>query len=294
MAKHAWLLLRAGALCARDRIDVFWATHAPLIPSLPRNVRLIATVYDLGHRTVPQAMRPIMVCGHRLLERRLSRADALLAISEGTAEKLRELVGYQVDAVVRPAVSNHFHRRPDCEVEAKLRRYGIRRPYLVTFASAKPHKNIELLIKVFLAMKKEGLLKHQTLVLGGNDGDRLVNDFARLLGREPRDVKTLGYVPDEDLPALYSGAEVFVLPSLNEGFGMPVLEARACQTKIVTTDAPELREAGGDRAIYIRPDAEGIRTGILTALAAEKPTEPDNLWTWRSSAQILADAIDPA
>lgn len=290
--KHLWMLLRAGTLCRRDRIDVFWATHAPLIPHLPRSIRLVATVYDLGHRTVPHAMRRLMVYGHLLMERRLSRADALLVISQGTARKLSELAGYQAHAVVRPAVSEHFRRRQDREVEVTLGRYGIRRPYIITFASSKPHKNIAVLINVFLAVKSDGLLTDYTLVLGGNDGDLLVATAAQVAGRNLNDVKALGYVPDEDLPALYSGAEVFVLPSLNEGFGMPVLEARACQTKIVTTDAPELREAGGDRAIYIRPDAEGIRTGILAALAAQRPTAPDKLWTWKSSAEILADAID--
>ncbi len=292
--KHAWMLLRAGTLCERDRINVFWATHAPLIPNLPRSVRLVATVHDLGHRTVPHAMRRIMVYGHRLLEQRLSRVDALLVISEGTAHKLSELLGYQADAVVRPAVSEHFRRTSDREVETVLRRHAIRRPYLIAVGNAKPHKNIDLLIRVFLAMKEDGLLTDYTLVLGGNDSERVAAKVARPAEQGLRDVMALGYVADEDLPALYSGAEVFVLPSLNEGFGMPVLEARACQTKIVATDAPEIREAGGDRAIYIRPDAEGIRGGILAALAAERPTAPDNLWTWKSSAQILADAIDPA
>jgi glycosyltransferase involved in cell wall biosynthesis len=83
------------------------------------------------------------------------------------------------------------------------------------------------------------------------------------------------------------------LPSLDEGFGMPVLEARACQTKIVTSDLPELHEAGGDQPIYIRPDSQGIRAGIMAALAAEAPSKPDRLWTWQSSAKVLADALDP-
>lgn len=291
--KHVWMLLRAGALCARDRVNVFWATQAPLIPNLPRGVRLVATVYDLGHRTVPQAMRRTMVYGHRFLERRLSRADALLVISEGTARKLWELAGYKADAVARPAVSGHFRHRPDFEVHPVLRRYGISGRYLLTIANCKPHKNIDLLISVFLSLKNEGRLQGYTLVLGGNDGDQLLARLRRAGERELNDVIALGYVPDSDLPALYSGAEVFVLPSLNEGFGMPVLEARACQTKIVTTDMPEIREAGGDRAIYVTPDAAGIRQGILAALAAERPSAPDNLWTWRSSARVLADAIDP-
>lgn len=292
--KHFWMLLRVGTLCARDRIDVFWATDAPFIPFLRREVRVIATVHDLRHRVVPKAMRLAALYGRLMLEGRLRRADALLTNSEGTARKLRDFLGYAASGIVRPAVSGHFRRRDESQVRATLHHYRLLRPYLLSVSSCDPHKNLPALITAFLAMKAKGRLDGYSLALIGNKGDRLIADFARSTGASPQDVRALGYVPDVDLPVLYSGAEIFVLPSLDEGFGMPVLEARACQTKIVTTDAPELREAGGDRAIYVRPDPEGIERGILAALEAERRTDPDNLWTWRSSAQILADAIDAA
>jgi glycosyltransferase involved in cell wall biosynthesis len=239
-------------------------------------------------------MRALARYGRLVLERRLAKADALITNSEGTALKLRVFLGYNATAIVRPAVSGEFRPRQRTEVTSVLTRYGISQPYFLTVASADPHKNIELLITVFLAMKHEGLLARYTLVLGGKNGERLLNNFRRDAGQYAAGVKALGYVPGEDLPALYTGADVFILPSLDEGFGMPVLEARACHTKVVTSDVPELREAGGERAIYIRPDAEGIRSGILDALARERPAGPDDLWTWSSSAQILARAIDSA
>jgi glycosyltransferase involved in cell wall biosynthesis len=246
----------------------------------------------MRHRVVPDTMRKAALYGRLLLERRLQRADALVTISEGTSRKLLEFLGRSA-VVVPPAVTPDFTRKPETEVIRVLERHGIRQPYLLTIASADPHKNIELLIRVFLAMKREKLLGTYTLVLGGKNTDRLIQDLCNSNRLETQGILGLGYVPDEDLPALYSGADIFVLPSLDEGFGMPVLEARACQTKIVATDARELREAGGDRAIYIRPDAEGIRAGILAALTAERPSAPDNLWTWKSSAEILADVFNP-
>jgi glycosyltransferase involved in cell wall biosynthesis len=76
-----------------------------------------------------------------------------------------------------------------------------------------------------------------------------------------------GYVPDELMPFLYAGADALVFPSLYEGFGMPVLEARTCGARVVTTDIPELREAGDEYVIYIKPTLEGIKAGILQAIA---------------------------
>jgi glycosyltransferase involved in cell wall biosynthesis len=290
--KHAWLLLRTGILCARDGINVFWATQAPLIPWLRRDIRLVATVHDLGQWTAAQTQRRLMVHGHRFLQHRLARVDAILVNSEETARKLFQFTGYRASGIVRPAVSSCFRPADTARVQDMLRRLDIRQPYLLTVGSDKPHKNLDLLIRVFASMKQEGLLAPYSLVLCGPGTDALPARVREPSGA-PRDVRGLGYVTDDDLPLLYSGAEAFVFPSLNEGFGMPVLEARACRTKIVATDAPELREAGGERAIYIRPDAAGIRRGILAVTGAPRFSDPDTLWSWRSSAQILADAMEP-
>jgi len=295
MTKHVWMLSRMRALCARDSLNVFWATDAPFIPLLPRSVRIVSTVYDLRYIVAPETQRKTTLYVRRLLERRHARADALVAISEGTTEKLRRFLGYKAAGIVRPAVSKDFRRKSDRETARVLSRYGIHPPYLFSIANADatPHKNIELLVRVFRAMKHEGFLSSHALVIGGPKTDRLVERFVSECGGHAPDIMGLGYIAEDDLPALYSGADVFVFPSLYEGFGMPVLEARACQTKTVATDIPELREAGGCWPMYIQPDADGIRKGILAMVSSKQPAGPDQLWTWRMSAEILANAIDP-
>ena len=295
MTKHVWMLMRTRALCLRDRINVFWATDAPFIPYLPKDVRVVATVHDVRYRVAPKTQRKATLYMRRLMENRHSRADALIANSRGTADKLNQFLGHKAAAIVRPAVSAEFYRRDETEIARVLRHYGIHLPYLLSIANAEatPHKNTGLLISVFRELTRDGPLKRHTLVLGGWKSEQLL-DKVRCQSREKDlNVVALGYIGGADLPALYSGADVFVFPSLYEGFGMPVLEARACQTKIVTTDAIELREPGGSGAIYVTPDAEGIRKGILAALAAERPSKADLLWTWESSAKVLADALDP-
>jgi glycosyltransferase involved in cell wall biosynthesis len=99
-----------------------------------------------------------------------------------------------------------------------------------------------------------------------------------------------GYVPDEMMPILYAGADALVFPSLYEGFGMPVLEARACGARVVTTDLPELREAGDEYVIYVEPTLEGVKTGILQAIGSPKPP-PAVGRTWKEPARILARAL---
>jgi len=139
-------------------------------------------------------------------------------------------------------------------------------------------------------MKSEGLIPDHKLVLVGERGwkDSTIVELAR----KSEAVVSLGFVEDASLAALYSGAEAFVYPSHYEGFGMPVLEARACGARVVTTDLPELREAGGEDAIYISPTEEGIRSGIARAVAAVA-ARPINWrdWNWEGSASILAQVL---
>jgi glycosyltransferase involved in cell wall biosynthesis len=101
----------------------------------------------------------------------------------------------------------------------------------------------------------------------------------------------MGYVPDRLLPTLYANAEMFVMPSVYEGFGMPVLEARACGARVVVSDTPELREAGGPHAVAVEPTKAGIREGIRRALRSPRIREVslarEHSWS-QAAAQLLA------
>lgn len=287
-----WLKLRGGALCRSDRLDAFWGT-AVFLPRLRRGVRTVVSVYDLCHLLTPQTFDPLHLRGVRLFfEADVRRADAVLTVSRGTADRLRRHLGRVAEGVVVPGIGPEFRPPAPEVVEGCRKRYGLQGPYLLSVAAWEPRKNLALLTESFLDLKRQGHLPDHRLVLVGKEARRGMDDLRTMLRHDGgRDVVSLGYVPDADLPALYSGADAFVLASSYEGFGMPVIEARACGTRVVATDIPELHEAGGDEATYVQPTRAGIRQGILSALARARPRSPSDLPTWDQGAGILARTL---
>jgi glycosyltransferase involved in cell wall biosynthesis len=151
--------------------------------------------------------------------------------------------------------------------------YGIEGKYILYIGNFKPHKNVKRLIEAFADVKDEFLdLK---LVLGGKKDKyvHLLKDTAEKLGIMDKVIFT-DFIKDEDLPYLYSGAELFVYPSLYEGFGLPVLEAMACGTPVICSNTTSLPEVVGDSGILIdTKDAKNITSAILTLLKNDKQKE---------------------
>jgi glycosyltransferase involved in cell wall biosynthesis len=171
-----------------------------------------------------------------------------------------------------------------------LSRLGVKRPYLLAVATSEPRKNLEGVLRAYIELKRDGKLSDHQLVLSGPTGWKNRGLNQRLGEARAYGLVLAGYVPAESMPILYAAADALVFPSLYEGFGMPVLEARSCGTRVVTTDIPELREAGDQYVIYIQPTVEGIKAGILRALGFPKP--PAALRRgWTEPARILARAL---
>jgi glycosyltransferase involved in cell wall biosynthesis len=286
-----WYKIAAARLCHRDQIDVFWA-GATLLPfGLSPQTRVVSTVYDLVHKIAPETMATTLRFLHDVFfASDVRRADYVLSISEGTSQRLKRFVGRKADGVVYPAVNDTFFPQSEETVNDCLKRYNVSSPYLLAVATWEPRKNLELLIRTYVEMKNAGLISYQLVLVGGKGwkDERLTQLFEHI----PRDhVKPLGYVPDSDLPALYTGAEVFIFPSKYEGFGIPVLEARACGTQVITTDIPELHEAGGESSIYINPTKEGIWNGLLETLRRKAILSIAIPNSWKTGAILLAKAL---
>lgn len=282
-----WLKLRAGTLAWQDDLDVFWA-GATLLPRLPHGVRTLSTVYDLNYKVVPQTMPTATLWSHRLFfARDVCSADKVVAISQGTALRMERLLGRRADAVIYPAANSLFRPPAPAVVQQTLRCHKLSQPYFLAVGTLEPRKNLELLIQVFLALRREGLLSGYCLVLVGGVGWKDVR-LRSLLNEHADLVRTLGYVADEELPALYAGSAAFVFPSVYEGYGIPALEARLCGAKVLAADVPEIREACGEGGVFVTPDAAGLREGLMRVLAQPDMSIVHDAPTWDAGAAVLA------
>jgi glycosyltransferase involved in cell wall biosynthesis len=285
-----WAISRLGYIAERDKVDVFWGGTG-LLPLAGLRARTILTVHDFVYKIAPEttsararwAMRSFFDASTR-------RAEKIVTNSLGTARRFEAAYPGKIAAVVRPGLTETIRRTPAPEVHTLLQSYGIEPPYLLSVGTLEPRKGLQRLIPAFLSLLEQGQLRDQSLVIAGDRGWK-DHPLARLVRSSGR-IHPLGFVNDEVLSALYTGADAFVFPSSYEGFGMPVLEARACGTRVVTTDIPELREAGGEDAIYGPPTLEGIRDGILKALRSDRP-EPLNRsdYSWTKSATVFAGVL---
>lgn len=291
LSSNLWLTFGTGVLARRDKLDCFWSGSG-LLPLVGLRAPGVLTVHDLVHRIAPATMDSKALLATRLFfGQSVARAEAVVTNSLATSKRLSEHFGRMAAAVVQPGLSEVFAPKPDQEVERVLQTYGLRKPYLLGVATWEPRKGLDLLVRAFVGMRASALLGDYKLVLAGEHGwkDGSIRD---LVSRNRDSVVSLGFVEDTALAALYQAAEVFVFPSQYEGFGMPVLEARACGAAVVTSDIPELREAGGEHSTYVEPTEEGIRKGIVSALGRKRVENCDwRHWSWEKSAKILARVL---
>lgn len=294
-----WLYTECKQTVISDGIDVFWGPGG-MVPKFGHQIKTVLTINDFVWKKSPSTM-PLL---HRLALSLLSgssvsNASRIFTISDAVAVELDKYMSRFPDAVIRPAVGSNFYRREAPEIDAVRRKYDITIPYYLIVGTLEPRKNVEVFIRAYRDILNTLVanVPYRRLVIVGGKGwkdseiVRLIND-----AEQKGWLQRLGYVEDEDLPALYSGADVFFMPSRYEGFGMPVLEARYCGTPLVVADVPAMHEAGGDVALYHSPTYEGIYDVLERILIRkEKPPVPniDSVsWSWRSGAEQLSKLID--
>ena len=246
----SWLLRRSGA-------DLFHTPYfvVPLMASVP----IIATVHDLIFDRYPAYMpwawsRPY----YRLLMRwGTRRARRVIAVSQVTAADLAHYYGTppQKTVVVPEGADPSFTPVTDAwRLEELRQRHGLSRPFVLTVGVRRPHKNLTRLVQAFASLAQE--TTHDLVFVGPLDGR--FTDEARqavdALGLDGR-VTFLNWVAETDLPGLYSLADLVILPSLMEGFGLPALEAMACGIPVVAANNSSLPEVLGDAGVLMDPYA---------------------------------------
>lgn len=261
-----WMQLHARNFARRDHLDCFWAASHHLPMSLPDNVRTAFSVHDLVSIYYPEHMGRLNAIVHHLYFRKsVERADVILAVSLRTkTDLIRELGVPEAKVhVVHAGVASGFQPIPMVEVAERIQRLGIPDKYLLSVGTIEPRKNYPLLFQVIAG------LPDLHLVIAGRKGwkyGKILSQIAEL-GLDRR-VHLLEYVSTPDLVALYNAAQLVVLPSVYEGFGLPVLEAMACGTPVLASNTSSLPEVGGDAAAYFESNSvESLRAELVRLLA---------------------------
>ncbi|RRB04303.1 glycosyltransferase family 1 protein [Larkinella rosea] len=236
------------------------------------NLRKVLTVHDL----IPIHHPEWFPAGERAVKDALTNlpADAqVVTVSEATKADFCQYTGFdpaRVTPIHLAASPNLFFPVTDTQrIKATQNRFGLGdESYLLSLATLEPRKNLDHLIRCFVALAESGELPTEIkLVLVGTKGwkmDQILDEIAKKESIRKRLVFT-GFVPDEDLAAIYSGALAFVYPSLFEGFGLPPLEAMQCGLPVITSNVSSLPEVVGDAALQVSPtDADALAQAILT------------------------------
>ena len=271
---------------------------------LPKSCTLIPLITDLAVYRMPEVYQRSRVFLWRLQYRYVRRrANVFLAISEFTKKEMTEIwhIPPEKIAVVPCACSPAMVRERSRERIVQLReKYNLPEKFILFTGNTNPRKNLNRLIHAFDHAKSEGHLPHQ-LIIAGEQGWKFNRGQALQDVQNREDVRFIGFVPDEDMPALYTAASLFAFPTLYEGFGIPVLEAQSCGVPVLTSNCSSLPEVGGDGALYVDPyNVEDIANGIMRVLndpalskqLTEQGFQNVNRFSWRASAERLSEIIE--
>ena len=260
-------------LVALRKYDAFVYFNYVALP-LTKKTPYALFVYDLSYIHYPQYTSPKNRQNlNKFLPGSVRRATHIVTISEYSKREIINHFKLPEDkiSIVSPAVDQKvFYPRKSAEIAKVKKNYGVKKPYILSLCTLEPRKN---LVGVLDAYEKlpEKIKQSYILVLAGGKGwldDELEKKVGELSAKY--EVIKTGYVPDEDLPALYSGASVFVFPSFYEGFGIPPLEAMACGTPVITSDNTSLPEVVGSAGIMIKAEDTAAITKAMERVLSDK------------------------
>lgn len=290
-------IVRAGM---REHIDLlhspYWSN--PLWAPWPT----VVTIHDVIQFVLPEyKWRKISRLYFGLVSRGASRADAVITVSECSKRDIVKILGLDPGRihVIGNAVDESLHPVRDAWLLASVReRYGIGQHYILYFGGFDMRKNVPRLIRAYAGLPARYQAEYQLVIAGRYQhlGHPLYPDPRAVvseLGLEGRVVFT-GQIREQDKAPLYSGAMVFAFPSLYEGFGIPVLEAMACGTPVLTSNTSALPEVAGDAGLLVDPyQTDAICEGLVQLLDDERRREEQarrgleraRRFTWRQVAE---------
>jgi len=230
-------------------------------------------------------------------------AKAIICTSDSSKNDVIDLLRIKEEKifVVHLGVDEIFKPAAAQKIEEAKERFQLPENYVLALGTIEPRKNLKRLLQAFLELKKDKSFEHK-LVIAGEKGWRYKDFFEELNNPDiAEEVMLTGHIDDNDLPAVYSGASVFVYPSLYEGFGLPPLEAMACGTPVVCSDTSSLPEVAGEAALLVNPlETRAIAEAIKKILdddtlakdLSQKGIQQAKKFTWKQTAQKTLDVYN--
>ncbi len=291
---YEWFLKR---VCKKKKYDIYHETG--FVPPPIKNATVVYTIYDLSLNTLRDTHPKERVWFYNFfLARGLKQTDHIITISDFIKQEVCDKLKITSEhiSVVHLASDPVFYRREDTWVKKTLTRLNIPQEYMLFVGSIEPRKNIKLIIKALKLMKNR-----LPLVLAGWSGwgEKAWLEEVKREGLADRIIIT-GYIDDETIACLYTGASVFLYPSLYEGFGLPVLEAMACGCPVVCSNAASLPEVAGNAALFTDPHSEDQLAALVDRLLEDSALRTDMIkrgyarnahFTWQKSAQAMIDVF---
>jgi glycosyltransferase involved in cell wall biosynthesis len=289
-----WEQIELPMRLKQERIDVY---HGPtFVAPFVKTCRQIVSILDMTFHLTPEKHSvPKRVYFRTMIPRMVRRSDKVIAISESTKRDLIDLLAIKEEkiCVTHLGVDKRFQPVTQEQELARVRqKYSLPSKYILFVGLIEPRKNLEALVDAYHA---DSLHTEFDLVLAGNRGWGYTSLLEKIANSRVRNrIRMPGYVADSDLPALFSMAVAFVYPSVYEGFGLPVLEAMACGTPVITSQVSSLPEVAGDAAILVDPsDPKALASALQNVLGedhlrkslSERGIQRARLFTWEKTAQ---------
>lgn len=288
----------------RDRVDLFWGPAHRLPRYLSQSIARVVTIHDLVWKHAGETMRPLSRFMDRtLMPQAVHLADRIMAVSRSTADAI-EAEFPQARGKVRVVYPGVTALAPPDNREA-LRALGVSRPYFLFVGTLEPRKNLRRLLGAY-ARLPQALRSACQLVIAGGKGWGGV-DVSQLLEQTglTGQVVVTGYVTDTQLSTLYAHARFLAMPSLYEGFGLPLVEVMSFGVPVVTANISSLPEVAGEAGVLVDPlDESAIANGLsrlltdetLYAELAGKARANAARFTWQAAAQqamaVFHEAIE--
>lgn len=302
LARMVWSQTQLPRWANNDQIDIFWGPTHRLPRFLNKSIPRVVTIHDLVWREAPETMRSLSCfVEKRLMPEAIDLADLVMADSQSTADGIACFFPQYAHKVrvVHLGVANPLDAGPMASIAA----LGIAKPYFLFVGTIEPRKNLERLLQAFARLppvyqEQFSLVIAGAAGWGGVDLERLIYQH-----RLENSVCVLGYVTNQQLASLYAHARFLAMPSLYEGFGLPLVEAMQYGTPLLTSNTSSMPEVAGDAGVLVNPlSIESISSALermlsddgLIELLRFNALERAQQFSWKKCAEQAMDVFREA